>query len=188
MASKASNKEQTVYQLKVTIRGSKPPIWRRIEVTSDTTLTKLHQILQIAFGWTNSHLHQFVVNNKHYAPSGFGLDHTVNEQRVKLEGLGLQPKIHFGYDYDFGDNWEHDILVEKILPVEAGGRYPRVIAGKLSGPPEDCGGIWGYYDLLETIKDPKNPDYEDMREWLGGDFDPEAFDLDSLNAELKSVK
>ncbi len=184
MAAKATAKAETIYQLKITLRRSKPPIWRRIQVTDSTTLRDLHEIVQVVMGWTNSHLHQFVVTGRPYSDPRFELDDVSDERRVSLSRLALQPRMHFGYEYDFGDSWEHDILVEKTFPPEPGAAYPRCITGKLACPPEDCGGTWGYYQLLETVQDPRHPDYKEMREWLGDGFDPDAFDLASVNARL----
>jgi hypothetical protein len=107
--------------------------------------------------------------------------------KVKLSQIVRGEKQKFTYEYDFGDSWEHEILIEKILQPEAGVRYPVCITGKRACPPEDCGGIWGYADLLETIKNPDDEEYEEMMEWLGGDFDPEAFDLDSIDKALRTV-
>ena len=113
----------------------------------------------------------------------FGTDE-IDEDSVTLrEALPAEGK-KFGYDYDFGDSWDHDVLVEKILPMEAGVVYPRCVKGKRACPPEDCGGIWGYEELLETLKDPASPEYEEMREWVGRDLDPEAFSQEAVNAML----
>jgi hypothetical protein len=178
--------------MKITLRDSKPPIWRRLQVAADTNLEKLHIILQIAFGWTNSHLHQFIIDGQYYSLPEFGLgdySHEVlNEERVKLGRLGLEPKRKFYYEYDFGDGWEHEIVVEKILEAEAGVKYPRCIGGKRVCPPEDCGGIWGYARLLEVISDPSDPEHESMMEWLGGPFDPERFDTEEANKELSAIR
>jgi hypothetical protein len=176
------------YQLKVTLRDSKPPIWRRLQVSGKTSLAKLHDILQIAMGWTNSHLHQFVVSEQVYSDPTFELEDTLNEKRITLEGLGLQPKMRFSYEYDMGDDWQHEVLVEKILDPEPGVRYSRCLTGKRACPPEDCGGIYGYYDLLEAVEDPHHPEHENLLDWLGTDFDPNAFDLEAVNAQLRTLK
>ncbi|SRR5581483_3870355 len=188
MSTKEAATAPAIYQLKITLRGSRPPIWRRIQVRGNTSLAKLHDIIQIVMGWTNSHLHQFQIGEKYYSDPQFDLDFTASERGKSLDRLGLAPQKHFRYEYDFGDGWDHDILVEKILAPEPDAHYPRCLKGKLACPPEDCGGIWGYYGLLETIKDPHHPDHKDMLEWLGGDFDPDALDLDIVNKQLHSVK
>lgn len=180
-----------VYQLKITLRDVRPPIWRRILVSDATTLHQLHWIVQVAMGWTNSHLHQFIVDDEYYSQKDFELDdwgHEVkNENRVRLAALSLAPKRKFTYEYDFGDGWEHELLVEKKLAPEAGARYPRCVAGKRACPPEDCGGVWGYERFLEVIKDEDDPEHEEMLEWAGGFFDPEAVNLEEVNQGLKSI-
>ncbi len=187
MPTKASALPASIYQLKVTLHGSKPPIWRRLQVPSNISLAKLHDVLQITMGWTNSHLHQFIVLNQAYSDPSCELEDTLNEQRVTLQRLQLQPKMRFSYEYDMGDYWQHDILLEKVLDPESGVHYPRCLAGKRACPPEDCGGLYGYYELLETIQDPQHPDHAEMLEWLGGDFDPETFELEPVNSQLRAL-
>lgn len=183
---------KNIYQIKVTLRGSRPPIWRRIAVAGDTTLAKLHMILQVVMGWEDSHLHQFIVGKTYYSepdPDGAAIGFvTKNEKKVKLAQLGLKEKSKFIYEYDFGDSWEHDLLVEKIMPPEEGKQYPVCLKGKRACPPEDCGGVWGYAGLLEILADPKHPEYEDMMEWMEEDFDPEAFNLEGVNAYLQVIR
>ncbi|MGE5378656.1 MAG: plasmid pRiA4b ORF-3 family protein, partial [Bacteroidota bacterium] len=178
---------KTIYQMKVTLIGSKPPIWRRFLVEDTVTLGKLHEILQIVMGWTNSHLHHFIIDGEFYGmPSDddFGDMMTKDETRFKLNQFDSGKGFKFGYEYDFGDSWEHDLVIEKILTAEKGGRYPTCIAGKRACPPEDVGGIWGYVDFLKAISDPKHPEHAEMREWIGSDFDPERFNLNAVNAGL----
>jgi hypothetical protein len=181
-----------IYQFKVTLMGSRPPIWRRLQVSAKTDLESLHVILQIAFGWTDSHLHQFLIDGQSYSLPEFGLDEfgdeIQNERRVKLGSLGLEAKKKFGDEYDFGDSWEHQVVVEKVIEKEPGVAYPKCVGGKRSGPPEDCGGVWGYERLQEVIKDPADEEHESMMEWLGGSFDPEAFNEKEINEELKTIK
>ncbi|MBI2862549.1 MAG: plasmid pRiA4b ORF-3 family protein [Chloroflexi bacterium] len=180
----------SVYQLTVTLKDSKPPIWRRIQVQSELSLYKLHRVLQVVMGWTDSHLHQFIIGGRYYgAPDPEFEDmEVVNERRVKLSQVVAYEKERFVYEYDFGDNWLHQITVDKILPPAAGKGYSVCLAGKRSAPPEDCGGIWGYQDFLEAISDPNRPEHKETLEWLGGDFDPEAFELDEVNRELRGLR
>jgi len=176
-----------IYQFKVTLKGIRPPIWRRFQVASNITFLDLHHVIQVVMGWYNAHLHQFFVN-------GYTLtDKTTLEEvglgggdvaKTRLDQLVKQEGQKFSYEYDFGDSWEHELLLEKILESEAGITYPRCLKGKRACPPEDCGGVWGYEELLEVIQDPENPEHEDMLEWLGDDFDPEEFDLDGVNRGL----
>jgi len=179
-----------IYQIKVTLKHSKPPIWRRIQVRGDTRLDKLHYILQATMGWWNAHLHQFIVgNNTCYGEPhpDYGFDMR-DERKVKLNQIAPGEKSKFVYEYDFGDSWEHVILVEKVLPPEKGVQYPRCIKGKRACPPEDVGGVWGYDDFVAAVKDPKHPEHDDMLEWWGDDFDPEAFDLDEVNEALRHLR
>jgi hypothetical protein len=156
-------------------------IWRRIEVDADVTLFRLHQILQVVMGWTDSHLHQYRRGSLYYGQSDpeFGLRRE-NERRIRLNEVLRRPKDRMVYEYDFGDGWEHDVVLESAGVVVADAPSVRVVAGKGACPPEDVGGIGGYYRFLEAIQDPKNPEHEDMLEW-GGPFDPKAFDPDEIN-------
>lgn len=173
-----------IYQLKITLRDVKPPVWRRVLV-KDCTLAQLHDIIQTCMGWDGYHLHAFEIGGEQYsAPDPDGMMESEDERKVKLSQVVNQGFKKFTYTYDFGDNWDHIILVEKTLPPEAGVKYPRCIAGKRACPPEDCGGPWGYADLLEVIRNPKHPEYEERLEWAGGEFDPEAFDLEAINEKL----
>ena len=189
----ATKKQTTadIYQIKVTLRDSKPPIWRRIQVPGDINLGKLHRILQEVMGWTDSHLHQFIVGNTYFGqpdPDYGDMYDMRDEKRVKLSQIAPAEKFKFRYEYDFGDSWEHELLVEKILPPEPGVHYPVCLKGKRACPPEDVGGVWGYPDFLEAIQNPDHPEHEDMLEWIGGEFDPEAFDLDEVNEALRHVR
>ena len=137
-------------------------------------------------GWENYHLHQFIVGNTYFGEPDPDFD-AEDDRKVKLSQIVRSEKQKFTYEYDFGDDWLHEILIEKIHQPEQGVRYPVCLKGKRACPPEDCGGVWGYDDLLEIIKDPDNKEYEEMMDWLGGEFDPESFDLDSINQRLRSM-
>jgi Plasmid pRiA4b ORF-3-like protein len=177
-----------VYQIKVTLKGSRPPIWRRMQVINDTTLAQLHRLLQCVMGWEDAHLYQFVVSGIRYGdPRLLGELDAEDARTVPLATLGLCEKRKFLYEYDFGDSWEHELLVEKILPRDEGKRYPVCLTGKRACPPEDCGGIWGYASFLEAIRDPEHPEHDEMLEWVGGEFDPDVFDLDEVNRELQRL-
>jgi len=182
---------KNIHQLKVTLNGSKPPIWRRLLVPEDVKLNELHAILQIAMGWTNSHMHMFLIGEEIYGDpvdDEFGDLGTHDENRYRLNRFASQKGIKFRYEYDFGDSWMHTILVEKILPAEKGSQYPVCIGGKRACPPEDVGGMWGYQDFLEAIADPDHEERDEMLEWIGDDFDPEEFDLTEINALLPGYK
>jgi hypothetical protein len=191
MSPKASQSNSPIYQLKVTLKDSSPPIWRRILVSGDTSLPKLHRILQTTMGWWDCHLHQFVIHGQDYGAPDHQIDFgqpTVNEKGVKLIDVIDGPKDRFVYEYDFGDSWTHQIAVEKIVPRDESQPYPICVAGARACPPEDCGGIWGYREFLKAIKDPNHEEHESMLEWIGGQFDPEAFNMDGVNAALKGIK
>lgn len=183
-----SKSKAPIYRIKVTLRHIAPAIWRRIEVPADIKLGKLHHVLQMAMGWTDSHLHGFRIGRVSYGvPNPDFPDDTQNERNVRLDQIADESDTII-YDYDFGDGWEHDLKIEKILPPEPGAHYPRCLKGKRACPPDDCGGPWGYEHLLEVLRDPKHEEHEEMREWIGGDFDPEVFDLDEVDAALKHVR
>ena len=163
-----------IYQLKVTLNHIKPPIWRRVQVPGEIKLGKLHRILQAAMGWTDSHLHAFRIGNENYGvPDPDFSDDTKNERNIRLDSIAQQGGRFF-YDYDFGDGWEHEIKVEKILPAETAVHYPRCVDGKRACPPEDCGGPPGYEYLLEVLADPEHEEHDSMIEWIGGELDPEV--------------
>jgi hypothetical protein len=176
-----------VYQIKVTLNGSKPPIWRRIQVRADTTLAKLHTILQIVMGWANYHLHAFRIDSIDYGENSPELPMR-SDKRTRLYQVIHGAKFRFRYEYDFGDSWEHVLVVERILPLEPDAHYPRCLAGKRACPPEDVGGVWGYMAFLEAIGNPEHPEHEQLLEWIGDEFDPEAFDLEAVNRELAKFR
>jgi hypothetical protein len=178
----------SIYQIKVTLEGSNPPIWRRVLLFGDTSLEVLHYILQVVMDWQNYHLHQFVVGDKRYGVNENSMPDPESERSTTLRQVATRQKSRIFYEYDFGDGWEHDILVEKVLQPEEGLRYPVCIEGEHAAPPEDCGGIPGYYMMLEAIEDPEHPDHEDMLEWVGGDFDSATFDLYEINEKLESLR
>ena len=188
MARAQRSRTSVVYQIKVTLKGSKPLIWRRMQVTSTTTFAQLHQILQCVMGWEGYHLYRFDISGMEYGdPSMLEEMEGEDARRVTLETLVRGEKDKFLYEYDFGDSWDHELLVEKGLPYEAGKRYPVCLTGKRACPPEDCGGVWGYVSFLEAIHDPEHPEHEEMREWIGGEFDREVFALDEVNVELQRL-
>ncbi|HKI17674.1 MAG TPA: plasmid pRiA4b ORF-3 family protein [Isosphaeraceae bacterium] len=177
-----------VYQIKITLRDIQPPIWRRIQVP-DCTLGELHEIIQTAMGWEHSHMHQFIINNQYYGETALDemdLDMDMEDEngirlRQIVKGSG---KARIVYEYDFGDSWEHEILFEKTVKPEPKINYPRCVDGARACPPEDCGGSWGYADFLAAISNPKHESHRDMKEWIGGSFDPEKFSVDKVNQEL----
>jgi hypothetical protein len=185
--AEAKDVEPTIYRLKVTLRGSRPPIWRRVEVRSDITLARFHDVLQLVMGWTNSHLHQFRRGSTYYGPANPDLDmEQQNERRVRLNSVLRKPKDKMVYEYDFGDGWEHDVVLERSTAAPTHAPHVRVTGGRGGCPPEDVGGIGGYYTFLATINDPADPEHTDMLEWCGGAFDPDAFDFEDLNKYFRA--
>ena len=171
-----------VYQLKVTLRDARPPIWRRIQVRNHITLERLHRIFQTVMGWTDSHMHQFVVGQTCYGSSALAEGgEAKSESKTRLFEVLRKRKDRMIYEYDFGDSWEHVVDLEEILPVPAGGKYPWVVTGKRACPPEDIGGVGGYVNFLEAISDPSHPDHAELLEWCGASFDPNAFDAQAIN-------
>jgi hypothetical protein len=181
-----------LYQLKITLRWIKPTIWRRVVVRCDMTLDRLHQVIQMVMGWTNSHMHHFNVGDTFYGrPSPELADmgsEELNEKQFKLAEIAPTAKNKFMYEYDFGDGWLHEVVVEKVLPPDPAFKHPICLAGANACPPEDCGGPPGYDNLLEILADPKHPDHAQMAEWIGGKWDASRFDLEAANALLKRLK
>lgn len=180
---------KTVHQLKITIARIRPPIWRRVLVPSGITLARLHRVIQEVFGWWDYHLHEFEIDGIAYGMDdgeGWG-EPPRDERRAKLEEVA-PGSGRFVYRYDFGDDWEHRIEVEDVVPAEARGTYPRCIAGRRARPPEDVGGTWGYEEFLRVIADPEDDEHEAMLQWAGGSFDPEACDLVEINASLTPLR
>ena len=180
----------TVHKVKITLRGSAPPIWRRLEVSSSTTLQHLHRAIQEAFGWEGYHLWVFHTPTGEYGVADRELGHR-NAASTKLKDVAPRAGARVLYTYDFGDDWEHDLLVEDVHPAEAGVAYPRCLTGRRACPPEDCGGIWGYQELLDILTDPSHPEHGDRLEWLGlssaGEFDPATVDLAEINQNLSKL-
>ncbi|MDP2859455.1 MAG: plasmid pRiA4b ORF-3 family protein [Bacillota bacterium] len=178
-----------VYQFKVTLGGIDPPIWRRFQVTNDITLHGLHLVLQEVMGWSNDHLYEFVVRKVRYGePDPEYGSTSKNARTVRLWQVLSQPRTKVFYQYDFGDCWEHGAVLEKVLPPCDGADYPMCLEGARACPPEDCGGVYGYERLQAILKDPENSEYEEMKDWVGGELDPEAFDLEAVNWELKLLR
>ena len=188
---------QAIFQLNVTLRGSKPPIWRRILVPDTITLGKLHQVLQVVMEWEDEHLHQFVQGRELYGVPDkedvfFGMSVT-DENKTLLSSLLSKEKEWLTYEYDFGDGWEHKLVLEKKLPFDSAIKLPHCIKGKRACPPEDCGGMWGYMDLIAIMSDKSHPEYTERAEWLEenfgiNDFDPEFFDLEEVNTQLHRLR
>ncbi|MHB8361043.1 MAG: plasmid pRiA4b ORF-3 family protein [Thermoplasmataceae archaeon] len=179
-----------ILQIKVAIKGIRPSIWRKLLVNSDATLHELHLMIQAAFGWENYHLYEFYIGRNNYTTL-VDLEENdkdaIDSSGVTLEDLHLQEGNKFTYVYDFGDNWEHLVSVDKILPPDPSVLLPSCIGGKRKCPPEDCGGVYGYYDILKEAKDPQDPEHEASARWLG-EYDPEEFDMESADFDVLGYK
>ncbi len=183
--------KKVIYQLKISLQGAKPPIWRRAQVPGSITLDELHEVIQHCMGWMDYHLHQFQIGDFLYGPElddSWDSIPTRREETYTLHRLADSLAPAFYYTYDFGDDWRHRIVVEKTLPASDGKPYPVLVKGKRACPPEDVGGIWGYQQFLETYQDPDHEEYAAMREWAGPDFDPEQFskeEIEEINLGLR---
>lgn len=183
-------KKAYVLQLKISLHGSKPLIWREIIVLADYSFFDLHVAIQNSFGWTDSHLHQFFTespykgHSKNIAWPMPDMDADLDERKVKVYDFLKNEKDSLFYEYDFGDSWMHKIELRKTLDADSKTKYPQIISGKNACPPEDCGSLWGYYDLIKIINNPKHKERENMMEWLGIDdqkeFDPKYFNKDEV--------
>lgn len=176
-----------VYAITVTLLGTRPPVWRRILVERDITLSNLHRTLQTVMGWSNSHLHQFVLprQNNSYTKHGLGTNNIVREN-ARLEDLIRTVGTRLLYEYDFGDGWQHELVLEEVLLGDES--FQQIcVAGQRCCPPEDCGGPQGFAELIKVLQDADHPDHEDICEWLG-DFAPEAFSKEAINRRLRRRK
>src|SRR5262245_85976 len=182
---------ERVYLFKITLLDSHPPVWRRIQV-KDCTLDKLHEHIQTAMGWTNSHLHHFRVGDQLYGDPLLMAENFEDmgyEDSTTTKLSDLVPKtgkrVGFGYEYDFGDSGRHEVLFEGCVEAERGKRYPLCLEGARACPPEDVGGVWGYADFLNAIQNPDHEDHEGMLEWVGGPFDSNAFDAAKATRRMR---
>lgn len=181
-------KSDHVFQLKITLEDTSPPIWRRVLVDGSATLDQVHEVIQAAFGWWNCHLHEFDVAGERYGvpdPDEDWGDTPDDERGTRLDAIAGEGDS-LRYTYDFGDGWEHRVVVEQVFPAAAVPTVPACIDGRRACPPEDCGGTWGYRELLDVLADPDHPEHDERRDWLGRPFDPEAFDPSEFEDNLRN--
>ena len=175
-----------ILQFKIQLRESNPLIWRTFKVSDDYRIDRFHQVIQIVMGWKNAHLHEFRINERQLGMlmnDGFDYPKVEDETSIFLKDLSLEKGVIFSYLYDFGDSWEHLIKLGKITTEEL--EMPICLEGSGACPPEDCGGISGYANLLKIIKNPSDPEYDSWIEWLPTNFNPNDFLKDKTNSELK---
>jgi hypothetical protein len=192
MTAKKTAIAPEIYQLKVTLLGTSPPIWRRLLVPANITLAQLHDVLQTAMGWEDGHMHEFCVGQRRIGRPDpedrlMGMPTAESERTVRLSGILVRVGSKAIYTYDFGDSWEHSLVLEKRLPVDPTTTYPVCTDGQLACPPEDCGGIPGFYDLVEALGDPAHERHKEMLDWIG-EFDPQAFSVESVNRTLTPLR
>jgi hypothetical protein len=174
-------------QWHVSLADSEPPIWRRFLIGDAATLDTLHQVLQQVMGWSNTHPYMFVVEGDRYAHPAFSLENTRDSTATALPDLSLTPESSLAYTYDFGDGWLHILTLEERRLQTPLDEIPCCLDGERACPPENSGGVWGYEDLLERLGDPDDPDYEDLLNQIGLDFDSEAFSPETANQRLKAL-
>ena len=181
----------TMHRLKVTLRSVKPPIWRRIEVASDQSLAELSDLLEAAMGWMGGHLHAFEADGVTYErlDPEEGLSRRAEDESEHRLGVVLgEVGAKLRWDYDFGDGWQHNVVVEAIEPLDPAVEYPRCVTGRRACPPEDCGGPWGFEELLEAIADPAHPRHDELTEWLPPGYDPAEFDPEQATEDMRSPR
>ena len=186
----ASDGKATVYRFKIALQDTYPVIWRRIE-TKDIMLGKLHELIQTAMGWTDSHLHQFAIGSVQYTDPRF-MEGPFNDfGALDYSGIRISDlvskhgsKLRMSYEYDFGDSWQHDVVLEKVTEAEPGITYPRCVDGERACPPEDVGGVYGYAYYLEAIADPNHSEHDEFVKW-NGSFDPAKFDAAKATRRMK---
>jgi hypothetical protein len=178
-----------VYQVKVVLRDSKPPIWRRVQLRGETALDTFHKILQTLMGWTDSYPHLFIIDRTFYGKPDLESPFEVKDEKdFTLNSLFAGRKKRFAYEYDFEDCWQHELLIEEVITPKERLKYPVCLGGKRAYPPEDCGGIWEYTDILEAIEDPKHPEYYNMLRWVENGLDPDSFNLEEINLRLRKIE
>ena len=185
---------QEIVQLKIELKNTEPLVWRRILVRSEVSFSELHFILQLAMGWENLHLYEFNVGDYQIGfPNEDFDDLGVSSKMIDAREIRLNEIISTGakkmlYEYDFGDAWSHQITIEKTLPETPGMGYPSCVDGEMNCPPEDCGGVPGYYELWDIMDDKNHPEHQNMLEWYGEEFDPFEFDIEKINFEMEEVE
>lgn len=182
------NSGPNVFGLRISLLDHRPEIWRRVLVHGSLRLDQLHLVFQEVMGWTNSHLHRFRIGDALYGMHFEDWpDEELHEVEFKLADVARAGE-RFRYDYDFGDSWEHEVVVKRADTIHPVLKFAVCVAGENACPPEDCGGTGGYADLLEALANPAHEEHEHYRQWAGEGFNPEAFDLAATNAALQRLR
>lgn len=183
------------YQLRVALRGTRPPIWRRFLVSPSMRLSRLHDVIQVVMGWEDCHLHMFRKGPRRFMlpnpwmdeMTSLGRPSILDERKYRVGQLLTREKEWIEYDYDFGDSWHHRIALQKMLPRDPAVRLPVCVSGKRRCPPEDCGGVWGFYEKLQILADPEHEEHEWISEWMDGEFDVDGFSVKEVNEVLRGM-
>lgn len=190
MATKAARSKAAtgMLQLHIELKHLRPKVWRRVLVPETITLARLHQVIQALFQWSGAHLHEFDAGGERYgiADPDYDPPGSIGSERTMLLNA-LTPSRTIDYEYDFGDSWEYRVKVEKVFPPSEL-KLPMCIGGANATPPDDCGGVPGYADLVQAMADPDHPEHDETKEWIGGDWDPAVFDIDKVNRRLAAIK
>jgi hypothetical protein len=182
-----AKRAKKILQLTITLQEVEPAVWRRVLVPADSTFAQLHHVVQLAMGWMDSHLHCFNIGERsigmpHIEEEHPGLE---DERRVRLESVVREKGAMFAYEYDYGDGWEHALVVEDVIEPDDRFAYPLCIGGARACPPEDCGGPTGYEELLRTLRSARHPEHDHLLTWIGGYFDPKSFDANAVNRAFR---
>jgi len=187
----ASDSFNEIATIRIELRHTDPLIWRQVAVPTSITLKVLHDIIQVVMGWFDYHLWEFTIGKQRYGlpmDDDWGTEPRADAGRVRLRDVLKPRKTVIDYMYDFGDGWEHRLIVTEVRAGKPSVSYPRYIGGERNGPPEDCGGIPGYYNLLEALADPRHPEHEELSEWIGAHFNPQAFSVEEANRLLSPAR
>lgn len=180
-----------IVQIKITLLGTDPPVWRRLLVPAELNFARLHDCIQVSMGWTFSHLHEFRIGDRRYGvPVAEFADPAYpiyRDSTLKLSAVLARGIRRFHYTYDFGDDWQHEIEIEQTLPAQPGMETPRFVDGQRRCPPEDCGGVPGFKEFLEAMADPNHPEHQAVWNWYGDDYDPDDIEKYIIDIQLDRI-
>jgi len=177
-----------IFQIRITLLDVEPPVWRRVLAPATLPLKRLHDTIQAAMGWLDQHMYEFRIGDRRYGDPGLGEGLEFSDDRfIKLSSVVAKGVDRFLYTYDFGDGWQHEVVIEDLRPAEPGVDYPRLVDGARRCPPEDCGGLPGFMAFLEAITNPNHPEHADALEWFGEPYDPEDIERHIIDAQLSRI-